>query len=61
MLVLFHSRPLKFVLMRKEQAGMGLRLAVSNGMASDESGKGMRPSERTHRNRLFWTIYMQER
>lgn len=40
---------------------MGLRLAVSNGMANDEGAKGMKPSEKTHRNRLFWTIYMQER
>lgn len=41
------------------KAGLGLRLAVSNGMARQENNK--RTSEAIHRNRLWWTIYMQER
>lgn len=50
---------------RKEDAyvhaGIALRLAVSNGLARDTGIRHMQRSERTHRNRLWWTIYMQER
>ncbi|VUC27318.1 unnamed protein product [Clonostachys rosea] len=40
-------------------AGLGLRLAISNGMARQDGSK--RNSDAVHRNRLWWTIYMQER
>lgn len=40
---------------------MALRLAISNGMARESSNAGMKRSDKTHRNRLWWTIYMQER
>ncbi|CAH0047054.1 unnamed protein product [Clonostachys solani] len=40
-------------------AGLGLRLAISNGMARQDGSK--RNSEAVHKNRLWWTIYMQER
>ncbi|WQF81651.1 hypothetical protein CDEST_06665 [Colletotrichum destructivum] len=42
-------------------AGMALRLAMSNGMANSSSYSGLRRSEKAHRCRLWWTIYMQER
>ncbi|KAH7067311.1 hypothetical protein BKA63DRAFT_424516 [Paraphoma chrysanthemicola] len=42
-------------------AGLALRLAVSNGLARGHGGQRMKRSESVHRNRLWWTIYMQER
>ncbi|KAL2866660.1 fungal specific transcription factor domain-containing protein [Aspergillus lucknowensis] len=50
---------------RKEDAylyaGMGLRIAIVMGLHRDSSGASLTRSERVHRNRLWWTIYMQER
>ncbi|KAH7138452.1 fungal-specific transcription factor domain-containing protein [Dendryphion nanum] len=50
---------------RKEDAyvhaGLALRLAISMGLGRDDGKQSMKRSERTHRNRLWWTIYMQER
>ncbi|KAL3486313.1 hypothetical protein BJX62DRAFT_228833 [Aspergillus germanicus] len=49
---------------RKEDAyiyaGMGLRIAISMGLHRENSTSLTR-SERVHCNRLWWTIYMQER
>ncbi|ETS74853.1 hypothetical protein PFICI_13337 [Pestalotiopsis fici W106-1] len=42
-------------------AGMALRLAISHGMTAMESVGQIRQSDRTHRNRLAWSVYMQER
>ncbi|CAN9200652.1 unnamed protein product [Alternaria alternata] len=42
-------------------AGVALRLAMSNGLSRDDATVQMKRSEKTHRNRLWWTIYMQER
>ncbi|KAL7908500.1 fungal-specific transcription factor domain-containing protein [Trichoderma velutinum] len=40
---------------------MALRLAVSDGMNRETTTNNMMRSEMIHRNRLWWTIYMQER
>ncbi|OAL48473.1 hypothetical protein IQ07DRAFT_543394 [Pyrenochaeta sp. DS3sAY3a] len=42
-------------------AGVALRLAISNGLARGLNTQPMKRSEKTHRIRLWWTIYMQER
>ncbi|KAI9151551.1 Proline utilization trans-activator [Paramyrothecium foliicola] len=42
-------------------AGMGLRLAMTMGMARGTKAVVRLRSDRTHQNRLWWTIYMQER
>ncbi|EXM12590.1 hypothetical protein FOTG_18917 [Fusarium oxysporum f. sp. vasinfectum 25433] len=42
-------------------AGTALKLAITSGMARTRDMQVMTRSERTHRNRLWWTIYMQER
>ncbi|KAL2826097.1 hypothetical protein BDW59DRAFT_161222 [Aspergillus cavernicola] len=41
-------------------AGMGLRIAILMGLHRNSDASIMR-SEKNHRNRLWWTIYMQER
>ncbi|KAL0781854.1 hypothetical protein CaCOL14_003189 [Colletotrichum acutatum] len=38
-----------------------LRLAISHGMHRSNSSQNPRRSENVHRNRLWWSIYMQER
>ncbi|KAL0936057.1 fungal specific transcription factor domain-containing protein [Colletotrichum truncatum] len=38
-----------------------LRLAISHGMHRGKSSLNIRRSENVHRNRLWWSIYMQER
>ncbi|OHW93436.1 fungal specific transcription factor domain-containing protein [Colletotrichum incanum] len=38
-----------------------LRLAISHGMHRVNSNQNLRRSENVHRNRLWWSIYMQER
>ncbi|KAL6230481.1 hypothetical protein BDW75DRAFT_65360 [Aspergillus navahoensis] len=49
---------------RKEDAyiyaGMGLRIAILMGLHRD-GGTSLTRSERVHCDRLWWTIYMQER
>jgi proline utilization trans-activator len=49
------------VLITLSKAGVALRLAMSNGLSRDDATVQMKRSEKTHRNRLWWTIYMQER
>ncbi|KAL4874438.1 hypothetical protein BJY04DRAFT_225929 [Aspergillus karnatakaensis] len=50
---------------RKEDAylyaGMGLRVAILMNLHRDSGGTSTKRSERAHCNRLWWTIYMQER
>lgn len=43
------------------QASTALRLAIGRGMHRANSTQGLRRSEAVHGNRLWWTIYMQER
>ncbi|KAK1532308.1 uncharacterized protein CCOS01_04291 [Colletotrichum costaricense] len=38
-----------------------LRLAISHGMHRSNNSQNPRRSENVHRNRLWWSIYMQER
>ncbi|KAH9879371.1 hypothetical protein J1614_002810 [Plenodomus biglobosus] len=42
-------------------AGVALRLGIMNGLCRSAEGNALKRSEKTHRNRLWWTIYMQER
>lgn len=42
-------------------AGVALRLAISSGMARAKTFGPMIRSEQAHRDRVWWTIYMQER
>ncbi|KAL4871699.1 hypothetical protein BDV12DRAFT_18414 [Aspergillus spectabilis] len=50
---------------RKEDAyiyaGMGLRIAILMNLHRDSGGTSLKRSEKAHCNRLWWTIYMQER
>ncbi|TID04271.1 putative transcriptional regulatory protein C3C7.04 [Colletotrichum higginsianum] len=38
-----------------------LRLAISHGMHRANSGQSLRRPENVHKNRLWWSVYMQER
>ncbi|KAH6989083.1 hypothetical protein BKA56DRAFT_641098 [Ilyonectria sp. MPI-CAGE-AT-0026] len=42
-------------------AGIALRLAIANGLARERGSRNIMRSEKSHRVRLWWTIYMQER
>lgn len=42
-------------------AGVALRLSIMHGLCRGAEGNALKRSEKTHRNRLWWTIYMQER
>ncbi|KAJ4983091.1 hypothetical protein SVAN01_11430 [Stagonosporopsis vannaccii] len=42
-------------------AGVALRLGIMNRLSQSAEKNALKRSEKTHRNRLWWTIYMQER
>lgn len=42
-------------------ANMALRLAISNGFHRKTNSSSRQRSENVHRNRLWWSLYMQER
>lgn len=56
-----YSSILSIRLMDLSQAGIALRLAIANGLARERGSRNIMRSEKSHRVRLWWTIYMQER
>lgn len=55
------SEPPHSMLTWLAQANMALRLAVSNDMHRSKAFPKLSRSQGVHRNRLWWSVYMQER